>query len=412
MAVAHLELMIQDPDVAEVKGITRLTEGIDITEDFFLDGPASRRVAVLDFDPTTGALTPGAKFHPPAPGRQRGKYVARDPQEIYSPDFMQINVFGTVFNTIRMFERPENLGRRVRWGFDGPQLMVVPRAGRWENAFYDRESRSLQFFFFDADGQQVQTSLSRDIVAHETGHAILDGIDPSLYDAITPQSLALHEAVADLTALFVALLSKDLVKAVLEHTDGSIENSTAFSSIAEQFGRRLHPEKGGGPLRSLLNDLTLDDVHRDDPHQLCNVVTGAMYRVLVKMHEANKEKEAAEGTPPKEAAGKALVLAGNKLRRMVVRGLDYLPPGDASFADFGRAIIAADQAAHPDFDEERQWIVEQFVERKMAPNEASMREGAAEAGRGLRSRRRTLSTQTSFATGQNSSAARIPTESQ
>ncbi len=383
MAIAHVELMIQDPEVAEVKTIP-ITEGIDIAdEDFFLNGPVSRRAAVLDFDPSTGQLTPGASYQPPAPGRLIGKYAPADPHNIYAADFMQINVFGTVFNTIHMFERAENLGRRVQWGFDGPQLLVIPRAGRWENAFYERESRSLQFFYFEADGRQIQTSLSRDIVAHETGHAILDGINPSLYDAITPQSLALHEAIADLSALFVALLSDDLREAVLDHSQLSIKESSAFSSIAEEFGKRLHPEKGGGPLRNLLNDLTMDDVRGDDPHELCNVVTGALYRVLVSIHEAYRQRYAEAGMAARPAAGKALALAGNKLRRMVIRGLDYLPPGDVSFADFGRAIIAADTAAHPDNDEERQWIIDQFVLRKMAPDEAAMREGTGDSSRKL-----------------------------
>jgi hypothetical protein len=46
--------------------------------------------------------------------------------------------------------------------------------------------------------------LSRDIVSHETGHAIIDGVAPDLYNAVTPQSLALHEAMADLAALLLA----------------------------------------------------------------------------------------------------------------------------------------------------------------------------------------------------------------
>jgi hypothetical protein len=40
-----------------------------------------------------------------------------------------VSVFGAVHKTIRMFEEPDVLDRRVVWAFDAPQLLVVPRAG-------------------------------------------------------------------------------------------------------------------------------------------------------------------------------------------------------------------------------------------------------------------------------------------
>jgi hypothetical protein len=49
-----------------------------------------------------------------------------------------------------------------------------------------------------------------------------------------------------------------------------------------------------------------------------------------------------------------------------MRSLDYLPPGEISFADFGRAIIAADWSSNPDTDAFRVRIAEEFVSRHIA----------------------------------------------
>lgn len=56
----------------------------------------------------------------------------------------------------------------------------------------------------------------------------------------------------------------------------------------------------------------------------------------------------------------------------VFRALDYLPPGDISFADYGRAIIAADQAIYPDRTQEREWVIEEFVKCEIAAGAAAL----------------------------------------
>src|SRR6266511_3133313 len=377
---ALVPMMIQDPVLSGFEQLDRLTEGFWVrNEEFFLDGPVCRRVAVVDLDPRTGALAPGARYLPPEGDRINGKYDVAADIDVFEPTFIQVSTFATVMRTMKMYERADTLGRRLHWAFDGPQLLVVPRAGEWANAFYERDSRSLQLFFFDTDDQIVYTALSRDIVSHETGHAILDGIAPDLYGALTPQALGLHEGIADLTALLVSLDSKNLVDAVLRATDGSIEDSTAFSSIAEQFGRALRPEGHDTSLRSLLNQRTLDPhdtsvdsegrpnrVSRAEPHALSEVITGALYAVLVRLHEQLSEQFRATSETPLAASGKALGVGGARFRRLILRALDYLPPGEVSFVDYGRAIVAADQASHPDEAQERGWLVDQFVHRCMA----------------------------------------------
>jgi hypothetical protein len=366
---ALIPMMVDDPKFSQSGLADALIERHRFQEDYFLDGPVTRRIAVLDFDEKTGALVPGVPYEQPQGRAKEGRYkLAPDPKR---PDpttraFNQVSAFATVFRTIMMYEDLDVLGREVRWAFDAPQLLIVPRAGQMENAYYERDSHSLQFFSFPSnqdEREMVYTSLARDIVAHETGHAILDGIAPHLWFAITPQSRALHEAIGDLTALLISIDSNKLVDAVLKKTNGSIRESTHFSAVAEQFGM----ERGQGALRNMYDEeLVMGPDIRSEAHDLCRVLTAALYSVLVKMHEDRKQERVTEtGKDVYSVSGWALATAAAQFRRMVLRALDYLPPGEISFADYGRAITAPDQAAHPDDKKERDWLREEFVRRKM-----------------------------------------------
>ena len=184
---------VQDRWAAEREKIKPI-ERFDLEDDFFLDGPTTRRLAVLDFDPDTGELFPGARFKSPPPGNVLGGYEVADENDLNARDLNQVSVFAAVMRVLNMFEESDALGRPLKWAFNAPQLLIIPRAGVWENAFYQRDTHSLQFFFFEhpkRPGEKVFTSHSRDIVAHEAGHAFIDAIAPHLYNASTPQSLAI-----------------------------------------------------------------------------------------------------------------------------------------------------------------------------------------------------------------------------
>ncbi len=372
----YLPLMIQDPMTGEekiVEGI-HVESGRDYVADFG-DGPTTSLVVVEDFDPITGELLPGVSFVPPGGGRKMGRYLI--PDDIYSSEFIRVSVLGTILKTMRLFSDESALGRKIRWAFDGPRLRVLPRAGEGANAFYDRESGSLQFFYFKnphSPSETVFTSLSRDIVAHETGHALADSIAPSLYDALTPQSLAVHEAIADLTALITAFQSNTLRLRVLERTKGSIRNPNAFSSLAPQFGRALDESGRAGAFRSLWNNKTLDPDDRSldergrpnsvastDPHALSEVMSGALYQVMVRIHERNWARYGGEFS----TSGRALAEAVTSFQRIVFRALDYLPPGEASFADYGRAISIGNKTSFVTWGHESQWLVEEFQRRRV-----------------------------------------------
>ena len=374
----RLQMMVQDPRFAPIAGARRQIEGYDVPDVEFVDGPATDRVRVLDLDAVTGQIAPPVRYVAPNGRRKLGKFDLPSPAHIniQSRTFNQVSVMAGVLKTIDLYEDPDVLGRRVRWAFPEPQLTVIPRYLQAENAQYVRADKRLEFFFFPSHKsphETVYTSLSRDIVAHETGHAILDGIAPHLLNraTYTPQSLALHEAIGDITGLLIAIASPNLRKDVLAATRGSIDKSNAFSALGEEFGMA----RGEGALRDLYNELTIARVNHAEPHELSKVLTGALYAVLIKMHAKRWQADCLPTDTDQERyskSGKALWESSQQFKRMTLRALDYLPPGRILFADYARAVIASDQASHPDDTEERGWLMDEFVRRGIVVNAADL----------------------------------------
>ena len=379
---AEVTLLLQDSTLV-IEGMAGVAREIlilrDSPPDGFLDGPACRRLAVVDFDPATGVpLPPPVTFQSPRPGAVTGRYRAQGDET--SASSLAINAFGIAFKTIAMFERDSGLGRPVQWAFPGEQLLVVPRAGEWANACYDRRTRSLQFFWFAADDQAIYTALSRDIVSHECGHALLDAVVPSLYDSMGGESIAIHEAIADLVAVLTAIDSDDLRVRVLALVGNDLSGDNAFNSIAEEFGRarRTADMPDRRALRALHNTVRLQDVSRTDPHRLSTVLSGILYDTLSQTYDSVRERVAA--TEPElsaaAVANKALGVAGRLTQRLIIQGVDLLPPGELGFADVGRAILAADRAAQPDDGDQlsahRQAFAERFVSRGIIDSAADL----------------------------------------
>lgn len=385
--------MIQDPLVANQETLEKATEGYHAIQREFLDGPVTDRLAVLDIDPEAGVLRPGVKVFK-KPGQKMWKYIDASGRDLYtykgdelqSPDFLQVSTFATVLKTLELFEKEHNsrsgdiriekfglLGRQLKWAFDSPQLFIVPRAGNMPNAFYNRDTYSLEFFFFPSinHGRMIYSGLSREIVGHEAGHAIIDAIAPDLMDAFTPDSLALHEGLADMVALFLSFSSTNLVKFVLNHSDGSIRKQSHFTNLAEEFAQGRSGKKNLRDFLSKKNFIygTPEYVSGKDPHDMSEVLSGALYTTLIEYHDALKVEEVNTGkyddydNPTFSASGYALVLAYRRFKRILFRGLDYLPPGEITFADYGRAVMAADLVEAKNDDTIRNLLAIEFEKR-------------------------------------------------
>ncbi len=237
-----------------------------------------------------------------------------------------------------------------RWQSTSGPLRVVPRAGRDFNAYYDRASLR---FFYDRDpktGQMVYAGESLDIAAHEAGHAILDERHPEYWDALHPETAAFHESFGDCSAILTTLADQGIRNAVLSETGGDLTKSNLVSRLAEQLGQAIFNVAGPSASRK---DALRDAVNRfryrppedlpssapqsrlsAEPHNFSRVFTGAFYDILVGIYKLLRANAAADTalTQAREDAGKILA-----------RGVELAPPGEATYQTIATAMFKADR---------------------------------------------------------------------
>lgn len=319
------------------------------------DGPTSARFAVVDYDAHMDTLAEPARWDGKSDGflDPNGKRLDRNNTEPHQ--FHQVNAWAIVQHALDFYEDGFGLGRSIPWGFDGSRLIVVPHAGPGENAYYDRASKSLQFYYFDRGEERIYTCLSTDIIHHEFGHAILDGIRPLFIEAVSPETAAFHEFVGDLTAILIALRNTPFRHQLIEATGGDISKESTLSRVAEQFGRHVQNQPY---LRSARNKLTMADVAGDQrPHYMSQVLTGAMFDIIIRLSKHYVDKR--DNTVPQ-----AFWNTIQRMRFMALQPLDLLPPVDVTFKDYALAVLRAEEIANPvDPDDYREMMLDVFVKR-------------------------------------------------
>jgi hypothetical protein len=357
-----VDVYVQDPVVA--KRIAAALNTIYVTrEPDLMDGPTSARIAVVDYDADTNRLEDPVEWD----GRKKcfvfrhkGQKVPITKAHRDQPQFHQLNVWAIVQSVLGMYEATWVLGRSAPWAFEGNRLIVVPHAGYLANAFYDRRSKSIQFYYFGPAKQRVYTCLSHDIIAHETGHAILDGLRRYYFEDSSLQTTAFHEFVADMTAILSSLLNTELRWDVVKMTGGDLSQDNIVAALAEEFGQFA---TGRPHLRSAQNTLTIDKVKdSSSPYDWAQVLTGAMFDILKGMMARRRTKPKSSGKLPTDK--EAILWAVNRFRRVAFQPLDYLPPVDVQFSDYARAVLRADEVANPvDEDGYRELMKKAFDKR-------------------------------------------------
>jgi len=333
---AYLEdvyIYLQDPLVAQVDPELGVRPAEVRWQPGLADGPTNARLAVVDYNADTAVLTAPAVWNERARRFEGPDRQALGPNQCTLFQFHQVNTWAIVQRIIEMYEDAFALGRPIPWGTDGNRLIIVPHAGYGENAFYDRRSKALQFYYYGSADEPKYTCLSHDIVAHETGHALLDGIRPWYYAFTSLQTAAFHEFIADLTAILAALRNNDIRRATAQQTEGDLTRDNAIAALAEEFGE----ETTGIPkLRDANNELTMGDIQESrSPHECSQVLTGAMFEILVGIAGEYMRTERERKVSP----GQALAWAAQRFGRIALQPLDFCPPVDIQFEDYARAVL-------------------------------------------------------------------------
>lgn len=359
-------------------------------EDPLEKGPINEYIEVVDYDPVSGC------FYPPV-DLEQPQLLAQDglPPSDGDPQFHQQMVFAVAMKTIRAFERA--LGRPVFWmqeltpppaednnGNRARQrrkyvrrLRIYPHAMRAANAYYSPQKTALLFGYFrgkpsrdGTGGGWVFTCLSQDIVAHETAHAILHGMWPRSIEASNPDTLAFHEAFADIVALLQHFSAPHIVAHQLSRSGGGLRNVGLLTGLAQQFG---HATGRDGPLRYAL-DMVLEEEKVlaaggtlapdrnsgiGEAHRRGQILVAAVFDTFVSIYDQRTAdlfrlagiSRGSAGTLPHDLTDRLTteaVKTADQVLRMCIRGLDYLPPVDVSFGDYLRAIVTADAELVPD----------------------------------------------------------------
>lgn len=360
-----LTILAQDPAVTRDGKLVRAV--VEVPAEQLLPGPCGYRVNVVDYDASTNTLYEQLDLGSALIDEDDPYRDVADEVLLSDPRFHAQNVYAITMRILARFEFA--LGRRVPWGSAGHQLHLVPHAAADPNAFYSREDRSIFFGYFRAQVREVDTTvftcLSHDVVAHETTHAILDGLRAGLLEPSLPDQAGFHEGFADVVALLSIFALPEIVSALLPG-DGDSEGliavdaltpealrETALFGLAKQVGEALSRVRGEALRRSVM--IPQDHDYLDDPeyaeeHVRGELVVAAMLNAFLDIWVARLSRI---GTMRAGFKDRSVVVeegsrAADHLLTMAIRAIDYCPPVDLSFIDYLSALLTADREVVPD----------------------------------------------------------------
>jgi len=341
-----------------------LTTRVSVPDERLEAGPKGHRVHVIDFDASTNAY-----YQPRDTALDTDHYVDVTDLDrlIRDPYFHQQNVYAIAMATLCEFQRA--LGRPVSWGFANPshQLKIAPHAFAQANAYYSRKSESLSFGYFPGTraNKTIFTCLSHDVIAHETTHALLDGLRNFFTYPSSPDQGAFHEGFSDVIALLSVFKSVELIERSLapvtdrrnlvhsKYLDVETLGNNVLIKLADQLGDELKPVRGE-PLRHSIKLKPSPEYLKQDEfqeaHRRGEILVAALMHAFLEVWLRRLGPIGLDRKIPlnRTVVAEEGATAARHLMRIAIRGLDYLPPIDMKFGDYLSALLTADSELNPD----------------------------------------------------------------
>ncbi|QWG16711.1 hypothetical protein KMZ68_17125 [Bradyrhizobium sediminis] len=396
----RLTIIAQDPSV-RLNGRILTTE-IEIPAEEILAGPCGYRVHVVDYDSTSNVLYQPASYQLLDSGSYKDPFKRSRPAKtaaqhndalVGDPRFHSQNAYAIAMRILARFEFA--LGRRTPWGSQGHQLYVAPHAFADANAFYSKQDRGLFFGYFAGDnGKPVYACLSHDVVAHETTHALLDGLRGRFMEPSSPDQAAFHEGFADVVALLSVFSLKDLVEKLIDGSTGAarlidqkflepeaLKESVLFG-LADQMGAELSNIRGKALRRSVelapgRNYAAMPEFQ--EPHRRGELLVAAIMNAFLTIWLKRLDRV---GFIEARKRDRSLVIdegaaVAEHLLTMTIRALDYCPPTDLAFSDYLSALLTIDREVVPDDSRfnYREVLVKSFGAYGIVPDKDADKDG-------------------------------------
>jgi subtilisin family serine protease len=404
-AIRPLRVYAYDPSLGARLDTVRINEAtLEVRwEKDLRPGPVGEYIEVVDVDPASQCCYAPVDLNHPHILTRSGL-----PPSEANPQFHQQMVYAVAMKTIEYFEKA--LGRVALWA---PREILVPReqeppaddecadrepikklkyvqrlriyphALRAKNAYYSPEHKALLLGYFSASdspaeglmqGSVVFTAASHDVVAHETTHALLDGVHRRFREPTNPDVFAFHEAFADIVAIFQHFTLPEALSHQIAATRGDLEQQNLLGQLAVQFGEatgrygalrdyigQVEPPRDGSGgkgkwVRRQPKQSDYDDATKTgDPHAVGAVMVAAVFDAFLQIYKRRTEDllrlaTGGTGVLPDGAISPDLVnrlareasKVASQILNICIRALDYCPPIDIVFGEYLRALITAD----------------------------------------------------------------------
>ena len=279
-------------------------------------------------------------------------YVAHGPaapHPLGNPDFLFWQSREAALTAVATYEALA--GKKVtRWARSTPRrtLDLEPDAGTDLNAYYN--GQSLSFFDYTTGAKTTWSGASTDVVAHETGHALLDQSRPALWDSAYPETNAFHEAFGDCMALLTAFadsVTRDTVRAKLRRRNFLEATAEDLSDGVRRALGASHPAAQPRHARNTFQWALPSTLPTSGPpavlssevHSFARIFTGCLYDTILNIL---RDRIGATKTPTSAQLAAAVQTAGKLLLRAAAEATETT----RFFQSVGRAMVLADQAAN------------------------------------------------------------------